>query len=115
MAKAEYVVRVETETYEEVVQRTREVKRKEVTLTLTDEEARALHSILSRVGGSPEGARGDADAIRHALTCAGYRTPNWPIRSDRYRIEGNLIFADNDGVMPRERAERTGRKEGCFS
>ena len=44
-----------------------------MTITLTEREARALMTILHKVGGRPEGPRGATDPIYQALHDAGIR------------------------------------------
>lgn len=51
---------------------------KEVTLTLTSEEAEALVSVLMRVGGTPtKSPRGNIESILEALRNLGVKDPNY--------------------------------------
>lgn len=98
--------RTERHTETVMVPQTKTITTNFVDLTLTTEEARVLSQILSRVGGDPDGARGRADAIGEALESAGFDFI--PSYSDslpkNLRLDGYLIFADEDGLTPRERA-----------
>lgn len=60
-----------------------------IKLKLTDEEARVLIRILSKVGGDPDGMRGTMDNIFNELRNQGvpYRWQD----TEKY-LEGNLFF-----------------------
>lgn len=104
MATAKTRTEYHTETV--MVPQTKTITTKFVDLTLTTEEARVLCQILSRVGGSPDAARGKADSISDALESAGFTfIPSYSSSlPENLRLDGHLIFADEDGLTPRERA-----------
>lgn len=65
-----------------------------VTLELTTYEALVLRAILNRIGGSPEGPRGQADKITEALDDAEVRAPGF--RTDAlFTSNRSSIIFDN--------------------
>lgn len=70
------------------------VTKKEITLTLDEDEAEALVDILYCVGGSPDKSpRGKASAVTRALESAG-------VKHRGGRISGAIYFKDFDGKQP---------------
>lgn len=69
-----------------------------VQLTLTLEEAEVLAVVLAKVGGSPQGRRGIADAIQAALYEAGINwsripwNPQDPNTLERTGATGSITF-----------------------
>lgn len=80
MAKATY----DTET----VTRTVEDKRTVVRLTLSLDEAQALHAVLRNVGGKPEKGRKHTDTVLKELDRVG------GIRSGRFEMSGSVYFGN---------------------
>jgi hypothetical protein len=106
MAKAAVNIETYTKPYTEVVTRHQTIEEKSIALTLTEEEATTLSYILSRVGGSPDGVRGNADKVLWALKDVGvdYVPSHRHNVPAEFRLKGHLTFAGPDGLMPGERA-----------
>lgn len=71
------------------------VTKKQIVLTLDEEEVQALLEILSQVGGSPiNSPRGKATDIIASLTGTGVK------RNPAFSTDGSLYFRDFDGSQP---------------
>ena len=70
------------------------VKTPGVTLELSEDEAYTLAAILCSIGGSPEGYRGQSQAVLSALSAAGYDWDNVQCLPIRKAFNGSGFFKD---------------------